>query len=532
MGNQFCNGVLPSGSSQLLDENKIDVKSLMIHRAKSRRYPFDGDGASSPSNGTATFGQTDGELLIFLESVHHVPFRGWPAGVNCGAPSGEAIKSYGRPSVRAWAEEGGVRIGKEVSWPAKKCNGSPVWFSAKPLGFSIAKHENAMLHMEVLDQGVPLGSFTTPLSGLPPHCVVRRELDAKVARGSQQAIVTFQALDAKRLMGRRSVFFVRHGESVWNRAQSKLQLHEMARTTDHPLTKKGRDQAEGLCRRLGMVRETGEDSSAEGMLHPDVVYISPLTRAVQTAIIGLGPVLTQSGTSPVEMVLMANAREKQNFGGLDTQSTKLGSLIVQNTLEETYSLYTGASEGAAEAILDAFSKLRFDAEEVLDSWWCDTPLESSAQLKVRMHEFMCQLAFSPHRTIVVVGHSHFFREIMKTYISEEFRTKNKDFAKDLSTGKLMNCGVVRVDLDPHAFAADAACLVDAELVLDTTLVKEENPCQNPCQSMCTCGATGPYTSETGEILPDVGQNYEVVPSSDGGGGFPSAEGTQVTNPPM
>lgn len=63
-----------------------------------------------------------------------------------------------------------------------------------------------------------------------------------------------------------SIYFVRHGETVWN-VENKI-----CGMTDSPLTEKGREQA----------RQTGELVKNSG-LHIDQILYSPLSRAADTA---------------------------------------------------------------------------------------------------------------------------------------------------------------------------------------------------------------------------------------------------------
>ena len=67
-------------------------------------------------------------------------------------------------------------------------------------------------------------------------------------------------------MGR--IYFVRHGETVWNREK------RIAGSTDVALTEKGREEAE----------ERGKELEKLG-LKVDRIYSSPLARAYNTALI-------------------------------------------------------------------------------------------------------------------------------------------------------------------------------------------------------------------------------------------------------
>eukprot|EP00966_Prymnesium_polylepis_P231792 5362487-Prymnesium_polylepis.2 len=77
--------------------------------------------------------------------------------------------------------------------------------------------------------------------------------------------------------------------------------------TDHPLNQQGRTQAEGLQASL-----SAGGSDADALMASELVMCSPLTRAVQTCLIGLAPMLTQRPDVP--LLLNPNLREKRNFG--------------------------------------------------------------------------------------------------------------------------------------------------------------------------------------------------------------------------
>lgn len=205
-----------------------------------------------------------------------------------------------------------------------------------------------------------------------------------------------------------------------------------------------------------------------------MVYVSPLTRAVQTAVIALGETMTTED-SRGEMVLMATAREKQNFGGLDSKPEMMGAAVIQRTLEELQTLYRG--ESAAREIIETFSKLRFDAQEVRDTWWHDGLSEPAPRVQERLQEFMSQLVYSPHRTIVVVGHSHFFRAIFKRFASPAFKAKEPALARRLGEEKLSNCGVARLELDPKS---PDCPIVGVKLVFETTLVSDKRALPSCC----------------------------------------------------
>jgi len=102
-------------------------------------------------------------------------------------------------------------------------------------------------------------------------------------------------------------------------------------------------------------------------------------------------------------------------------------------------------------------------QEVQEQWWHADSKESMTQLDQRLDDFMAQLLYTPHHSVVVVGHSHFFREVFRRYLSEDFCRRRPGFVKQLQHRKLMNCGVARLEMDPSL--PDGLAIDDVELGL-------------------------------------------------------------------
>lgn len=394
----------------------------------------------------------------------------------------------------------GVTIGDPAQWSTRHANRNPAWCSIQSLGFLLSEQKDARICIELRDGIAPIGNvhrpildtlgcgvLTEPLKILPVKSGTKN-MAMSMARSvtglgksasklgnsasklgkldgdedlASPATISFQVIDANLLKGQRKVFFIRHGESVWNKAQSAMNLRKMFNARDHPLSELGVEQAEALSSRI---KQSGDSSP---IFKPDVIYVSPLTRAVQTAVISLQEVFSQPAALK-EVILMASAREKQNFLGLDTKSQSTGKDIIQRSLSE---LKTAYKDRHGE-IVKTFKELRFDAEEVSDQWWHGAHKESAVQLEIRLNEFMSHLLYTPHHVIVVVGHSHFFREIFRRYLSQEFRDYDPNFVTELQSGKLMNCGVAMLQLDPDL--ASSGPITSVELVFDTQLLPHKS----------------------------------------------------------
>merc|ERR1719473_2355293 len=109
--------------------------------------------------------------------------------------------------------------------------------------------------------------------------------------------------------GSKTVYFVRHAQSRWNLASHRpwRMARELFRV-DHPLTAKGHQQA--LALRGAAFTGPAASGALEGLKGASVVYTSPYTRAVQTALTGLLPLWVDAandGTLPPHVVAGAPA---------------------------------------------------------------------------------------------------------------------------------------------------------------------------------------------------------------------------------
>jgi broad specificity phosphatase PhoE len=322
----------------------------------------------------------------------------------------------------------------------------------------MGKHRSAILHVEFWDNGTLIADFTSPIATLPRHSSLTCELACRAyvtkKGGEPKSTVSFQVLDAKEVGETRTVYLVRHGESAYSR--------------DHPLSERGRNQAEGLGVRLAKAAKQNQAVTAP-LLRPDVIYTSPLSRTVQTAAIAFGPlVMKLNGLN--EIVLMANARELKSWGGSDHRSTYLSDSIVDVARQGLKELYPKDTDPAG--VVDNFTKMQFDTNEVQDNWWSESNTESSVELAWRLQEFMSQLLYTPHKTAVVVGHSHFFQQVIRAFVNDDMRKNKPDFVQTICNGKLSSCGVIRLDLDPRK-GLEGGPIVSAELVLGSRMVSDK-----------------------------------------------------------
>jgi len=234
----------------------------------------------------------------------------------------------------------------------------------------------------------------------------------------------------------------------------------MIESRDNPLSEDGIQQVFDLKKKLEACLKKLETASAseKGFFEASAMWASPLTRALQTCLLGCTPANKRIG----KIRLMPNAREKRNLGGLDTSGSETGADIVVRAYN------CSVSEGNVEKAiaLDAFDQ-EFDLAEVQYKWWNENS-ESSDTVKDRMNDFMSQIRYGPEEAIIIVGHSHYFREMFVEYLDDAFAAQNAEFSGELKKMRLSNAGVARVDMD---FTKPEKVITKVELLFGTTMMK-------------------------------------------------------------
>ncbi|KAL1504451.1 hypothetical protein AB1Y20_010857 [Prymnesium parvum] len=351
-----------------------------------------------------------------------------------------------------------------VAWPVKWDTPNPVWDSCRLLGEAARRDSDLRLRVSFFDYDVDMGLRSKELIGIAEVNVSELEIGApptelvvetvKQLKGNKRAITRLQRMPTSTLQQRKTVYIVRHGESVWNEAQAARNVGAMIGDTDHPLNRVGRAQAE----RLHAVLEAG-GADADALMASDLVMCSPLTRAVQTCLIGLAPMLARRPDA--RLLLNPNLREKRNLGGMDSSGKWHGEQLAHSVRAAMRHLYSDAPEEA-----ERLSSPQFDLRLVQHKWWLSIE-ESKDLVAERINELLSQVRFSNDASMVLVGHSHFFRELLRRSIAEECELRGcSQSMAELLKKKLSNCGVARLQLD---FEREKP-VVAVELLFGTTLV--------------------------------------------------------------
>jgi len=383
-----------------------------------------------------------------------------------------AVKSKQRHILRHLQtniKNGVVQVSEDVAWPVKRQATKPIWNSVrrvlvpqlsdefrmgmKPLlFFQLFAKSNLIKDQEI-------GRLSVPLSKFKPGVAMSMPLALKVSSGRWEtnggcAVVLQQVNPPPR---HKTVFFIRHGESVWNEAQSNLDLGTMFSQTDHGLNQTGLMQAIALQHKI---KQAAEADNLEEMkklapterhqkflsafLNSDSLFTSPLTRALQTAMVSLAKhPFTVRSKRPNVLTLVSDAREKRNLGGRDTQGQALGQDIVDRALRELSRLFYGTP---TREIPPEIRKVGINVNDCTQIWW-NTNAESAERFVQRLDSLAMHLGYLQSTSIIVTSHSHFIRAFFKRFISDRAVQQQPDLGSVLQSNLLSNGGVLGLDME-------------------------------------------------------------------------------------
>ena len=366
-------------------------------------------------------------------------------------------------------------------WPVKWDATNPLWDSCRLIGTAVPSSED-QLELQFWDADesfskddmigtarCPVGNFVGTDELTLPITLTKQAKRAQ-RKGKPYCVVSRQSLEELKAAAKKSIFIVRHGESVWNKAQADKDVVSMLSTVDHPLNAAGKGQAEALQAAISEgVAASSPDAAA--LLAVDAVWCSPLTRAIQTCLIGTLPILEGPGSgaatgdsgdgsmpsggatttagdgqhAPHRVLLNPNLREKRNFGGKDSSGKWCGEALRSGVRKEIEALYAGD-----EATASRLNRVELDLSDVQNQWWLGSK-ESEQAVAERMEELLCQIRFSPHGSLVLVGHSHYFREMCRRCRAPACTIHDAAGsavdAADLEAKKLSNGGIAKLELD-------------------------------------------------------------------------------------
>jgi broad specificity phosphatase PhoE len=406
----------------------------------------------------------------------------------------------------------------EYKWPTIDDEPNPQWNTTVWLAQNAAP--GTTLHVKLFDEDATadelLGSARIPVEKLQLDTVITVPLPFTGDKKKIQEVdIRFRAAPTKTKV---KCTVIRHGESEWNEAQAEMNISQMTARTDHPLTPLGAAQALGLAKKIKAALDQLEsgasdpetlgkhDRAVQSLLNTEVVYVSPLCRAVQTAILGLSPLQQRNGGGSPSWQLRKASRERRNFGGVDSSGTVFGKEFLPFLLKELKELeekYKSAQQeeenggGAQQQLTEPFPD-RESLEQILKNtdthecdskWWTDDREGAQGASRRIADLFFGQVMWDPSSQITLVGHSHFWRDTFVNYFSNSLREKIKNKEEGYGdyplerwfSQRLSNCGIATIEFDFSPILAawqqgraptseEMKCIQDITLLFGTTLI--------------------------------------------------------------
>ena len=182
---------------------------------------------------------------------------------------------------------------------------------------------------------------------------------------------------------------------------------------DHPLNTVGVDQCVSFNRRWRALADGTVKSKAplgslqkhfeDGFTACQAVFTSPLTRAVQTAMIALDghPALE---SAPI--ICMRSAREIKGVGGRDCLGKVCGENIELRARSELATLRDADFVNAL--------KSKIHSGDSNSEWWTYFK-DTRGSTKLRFHDFWQTIRFCEADKIIIAGHSNFFKKLLKLH---------------------------------------------------------------------------------------------------------------------
>lgn len=246
---------------------------------------------------------------------------------------------------------------------------------------------------------------------------------------------------------KKKVFLIRHAESRWNEAQGQRWWDKALSEIDHGVSPHGVEQCYSLRRTL--------TESVAG--NPLIALVSPHRRTVQTALLSTRTV-TRIHLDP---------RMREHTAGPDGHANTVGEQIVIRAKEELRQL---GVKNFSDAVVDYSS--------VQEHWWSHR-FESSKKADIRIKDFLTDLQYLPEESIVLVGHSRWFKRMFnityygvgkprKSEVSNDERTRPTSLTprqKEPITPTPGTVDLMNMDTDLLGIRAPAdAVKVDADLL--------------------------------------------------------------------
>jgi len=217
---------------------------------------------------------------------------------------------------------------------------------------------------------------------------------------------------------------------------------------DHGLTAKGVEQAESLRARIMEAKSQGEqlDPWLSKFLQPDRLISSPFTRAMETAAIGLMEINVKNEKLDVLPV----AREQRNwYCSADCVGIETGNRLKQRVLDDLRDLAVKEQGESPEGddVLKKFENSVLDTSKVEHTWWSEDP-DTDIDIKERLEALFLELnSNGPDSSTVLVGHSHYFRNLFQMFMPRLECFSSVEVVASLQMNLIPCCGVVGMKVE-------------------------------------------------------------------------------------
>jgi len=231
------------------------------------------------------------------------------------------------------------------------------------------------------------------------------------------------------------------------------------------------------------------------------IYASPHTRAVETALLACEGHPHFKGGGPLKLTRFAREVKSTPFGSMDCVGAKSGPEIaphVQRCLQQDAPEFLKADPEA----LATLTAPVVDPRGCTGAWW--TPLhlaDSKESVSARANDLWLTLRHDPRVLsrremdatdgvtdggastdggggVIVVGHSLFFKRLVKMGLSPEFRKQDPMFCEQADKYKLENAACLKLEVEWQAGAENVMrppVISKAELVFGSTFHAQARP---------------------------------------------------------
>jgi len=247
---------------------------------------------------------------------------------------------------------------------------------------------------------------------------------------------------------RKTLFLIRHGESEWNKAVQTMNLSQLCQF-DHPLTATGVMQACNLRKRIQNHLEGGENMLPAHRLQQwceASLLSSPLGRALGTALLCLEghPNASQEQGG---IKLCSLVREVKSMVSLDCVASTVGDNIHHRVRQQLGRIIHNGASDNLQCFYNANAKSRMSSHvdpcDAVTPWWSRLK-DSQQQVNERIAAFMRSLQHSEVDSLIVVGHSNFFRRLADSSFMSPSCEGN--CADEVRIKKIPNAGCVVMDV--------------------------------------------------------------------------------------